>query len=80
MPTPACSDIQNSPAQVMTMTVADLRAEFDRMTHETGREHDSIGTWSTGTRAINAIPFMCAAKPGLLSPLDLPLARMIKLH
>jgi 4-hydroxy-tetrahydrodipicolinate reductase len=51
-----------------------------RMTHETYMEHDSIGTWSTGTRAINAIPFVCAAKPGLLSPLDLPLARMIKLH
>jgi len=51
-----------------------------RITHETYMEHDSIGTWSTGTRAINAIPFVCAAKPGLLSPLDLPLARMIKLH
>jgi hypothetical protein len=51
-----------------------------RMTHETYMEHDSIGTWSTGTRAINAIPFVCAAKPGLLSPLDLPLARMIKLR
>ncbi len=51
-----------------------------RMTHETYMEHDSIGTWSTGTRAINAIPFVCAAKPGLLSPLDLPLARMIELR
>jgi hypothetical protein len=51
-----------------------------RLTHETYMEQDVIGTWSTGTRAINAIPFVCAAKPGLLSPLDLPLARMIKLH
>jgi hypothetical protein len=51
-----------------------------RLTHETYMEHDSIGTWSTGTRAINAIPFVCAAKSGLLSPLDLPLARMIKLQ
>jgi hypothetical protein len=24
-------------------------------------------------RAVNAIPAVCAAKPGLLSPLDLPL-------
>lgn len=51
-----------------------------RLTHETYMEHDVIGTWSTGTRAVNAIPFVCEARPGLLSPLDLPLARMIKLR
>ena|GEM_PF-4886879 len=50
-----------------------------RLTHETYMEQDVIGTWSTGTRALNAIPFVCA-KPGLLSPLDLPLARMIRLR
>jgi hypothetical protein len=31
------------------------------------------GCLSTGMRAVNAIPAVCAAKPGLLSPLDLPL-------
>lgn len=51
-----------------------------RLTHEVYMEDDLIGTWSTGTKAINAIPFVCAAKPGLLSPLDLPLARMLKLR
>ena len=51
-----------------------------RLTHETYMDQDVIGTWSTGTRAVNAIPFVCAARPGLLSPLDLPLARMIKLR
>lgn len=51
-----------------------------RLTHETYMDQDIIGTWSTGTRAINAIPFVCEAKPGLLSPLDLPLARMLPLR
>ena len=49
-----------------------------RLTHEVYMEQDIIGTWSTGTRAINAIPDVCAARPGLLSPLDLPLAHKIK--
>ena len=50
-----------------------------RLTHEIYADDDLIGTWSTGTKAINAIPFVCAAKPGLLSPLDLPLGRMLTL-
>jgi 4-hydroxy-tetrahydrodipicolinate reductase len=51
-----------------------------RLTHEIYADDDLIGTWSTGTKAINAIPFVCAAKPGLVSPLDLPLGRMLRLH
>lgn len=31
------------------------------------------GCLSTGMRAVNAIPAVCAASPGMLSPLDLPL-------
>ena len=31
------------------------------------------GCLATGMRAVNAIPFVCAAAPGILSPLDLPL-------
>jgi 4-hydroxy-tetrahydrodipicolinate reductase len=31
------------------------------------------GCLATGMRAIHAIPAVCAAPPGLLSPLDLPL-------
>jgi hypothetical protein len=50
-----------------------------RITHEVYMDEDVIGTWSTGTKAINSIPFVCAAKPGLVSPLDLPLGRMLKL-
>jgi hypothetical protein len=48
-----------------------------RLTHEIYAENHLIGTLSTGTKAIHAIPFVCAAKPGLVSPLDLPLARML---
>ena len=51
-----------------------------RLTHEIYAEDDLVGTWSTGTKAINAIPFVCAAKPGLVSPLDLPLGRMLRLR
>ena len=51
-----------------------------RLTHEIYADDHLIGTWSTGTKAINAIPFVCEAKPGLLSPLDLPLGRMLKLR
>ena len=47
-----------------------------RLTHEVYMEDDIIGTWSTGTRAINAMPFVCEAKPGLLSAIDLPLSHM----
>ena len=49
-----------------------------RITHEIYAENHLIGTWATGTKVIHAIPFVCAAKPGLVSPVDLPLARMIK--
>ena len=51
-----------------------------RITHEVYMDEDVIGTWSPGTKAINSIPFVCAAKPGLVSPLDLPLGRMLKLR
>jgi len=50
-----------------------------RMTHEIYADDDVIGTWATGTKAINAIPFVCAAKPGVLTPLDLPLGRRLRL-
>jgi hypothetical protein len=50
-----------------------------RIYHELYMEDDIIGTWSTGTRAINAIPHVVAARPGLLSPVDLPLPHMLKL-
>jgi hypothetical protein len=51
-----------------------------RIYHEVYMDEDIIGTWSTGTRAINAIPAVVAAPPGLLSPLDLPLPHMIRLR
>ena len=36
-------------------------------------DHNSGGCLSTAMRALNAIPAVCAAPPGLLSPFDLPL-------
>lgn len=36
-------------------------------------DSNSGGCLSTGLRALNAIPWVCAAEPGLLSALDLPL-------
>ena len=51
-----------------------------RLTHEIYADDHLIGTWATGTKAIHAIPFVCAAKPGLVSPVDLPLARMLPLE
>lgn len=38
---------------------------------------EPIVTCSTGTRAINFIPSVVAAPPGLLSAMDLPLARQL---
>ncbi len=48
-----------------------------RINHEIYADEKVVKTRSTGTRAVNAIPFVCAAPPGVLSPLDLPLARML---
>ena len=36
-------------------------------------DHHSGGILLTGTRIVNAIPAVCAARPGMLSALDLPL-------
>ncbi len=36
-------------------------------------DHNTGGLVATAARVLNAIPAVCAAKPGLLSPLDLPL-------
>lgn len=36
-------------------------------------DHNTGGCLSTAMRALNAIPAVCAAPPGLLGPLDLPL-------
>ncbi len=36
-------------------------------------DHNTGGLVATAARVLNAIPAVCAAKPGLVSPLDLPL-------
>jgi hypothetical protein len=46
-----------------------------RLTHEIYADDHLIGTWATGTKAVYAIPDVCAAAPGLVSPTDLPLAK-----
>ena len=48
-----------------------------RLNHEIYADEKIVKTRSTGTKAVNAIPFVHAAGPGLLSPLDLPLARSL---
>lgn len=50
-----------------------------RLTHELVDMPGFTGAWATGTRAINAIPAVCAAPPGILSPTDLPLPHMLEL-
>ena len=50
-----------------------------RIYHEVYMDDDIIGTWSTGTRAVNAIPAVIDAPAGVLSPTDLPLPHRIQL-
>jgi hypothetical protein len=50
-----------------------------RVTHELVDLTGFTGAWATGTKAINAIPAVCAAPPGVLSPSDLPLPHMLDL-
>jgi len=38
-----------------------------------GGDHNAAGILGTAMRMVNAIPAVCAAPPGLVSPLDLPL-------
>ena len=56
-------EIQGSPNIVQETVLADAF---------TG-DGNAGGCLATGMRAVNAIPFVCAAEPGILSPLDLPL-------
>ncbi len=51
-----------------------------RITHEIVEKHGFTSAWATGTKAVNSIPFVCAAPPGVLTPLDLPLAQMLPRH
>jgi 4-hydroxy-tetrahydrodipicolinate reductase len=48
-----------------------MRCEFE-FADENG-DHAVGGVILTATRVVNAIPAVCAAPPGLLSALDLPL-------
>jgi 4-hydroxy-tetrahydrodipicolinate reductase len=36
-------------------------------------DHNEAGILGTAMRVVNAIPAVCAAPPGLVTPLDLPL-------
>jgi len=54
--------IEGSPSMTCELTLAG----------EDG-DHNTGGLVATAARVLNAIPAVCAAKPGLLSPLDLPL-------
>jgi 4-hydroxy-tetrahydrodipicolinate reductase len=36
-------------------------------------DHNSAGILGTAMRMVNSIPAVCAAAPGLVTPLDLPL-------
>jgi hypothetical protein len=50
----------------------------NRFTHEIYADEKIVMTRSTGTKAVNAIPLVVDAEPGLLSPLDLPLQRIFR--
>jgi hypothetical protein len=51
-----------------------------RITHEIYADEKIVKTRSTGTKAVNAIPHVIEAAPGLVSPLDLPLPHMLRSH
>ena len=48
-----------------------------KLTHEIYAEEKIVKTRSTGTKAVNAIPHVVAAKPGLISPTQMPLSRIL---
>ncbi|MCP4435720.1 MAG: hypothetical protein GY812_09535 [Actinomycetia bacterium] len=50
-----------------------------RITHELYDSPGFTGAWATGTKALNAIPSVVAAQPGILSPTDLPMPKMLAL-
>jgi hypothetical protein len=49
-----------------------MRCELE-MEGEHDGDPNTAGLLVTATRIVNAIPTVCAAAPGLLTPLDLPL-------
>jgi len=57
--------------RVVIRGVPEMRCEFE-FADERG-DHAVGGVLLTATRLVNAIPAVCAARPGLLSALDLPL-------
>ena len=52
-------------------------SRFTHEIYENDADSSFLSAWSTGTRAVNVLPFVCAARPGVLSPLDLPLSRRL---
>jgi 4-hydroxy-tetrahydrodipicolinate reductase len=54
--------IDGSPSVTCELTLGDA-----------GGDHNSAALIATALRILNAIPAVCAAKPGLLCALDLPL-------
>jgi 4-hydroxy-tetrahydrodipicolinate reductase len=57
--------------RVMTKGSPNLQIDF-QMEGESG-DHNEAGLLTTAMRVLNAIPAVCAAPPGLLSVLDMPL-------
>jgi 4-hydroxy-tetrahydrodipicolinate reductase len=57
--------------RVLVKGVPGMRCEYE-FWDENG-DHAVGGVVLTATRIVNAIPAVCEAPPGLLSPLDLPL-------
>jgi 4-hydroxy-tetrahydrodipicolinate reductase len=57
--------------RVMAKGSPNLQIDF-QMEGESG-DHNEAGLLTTAMRVLNAIPAVCAAPPGLLSVLDMPL-------
>jgi len=68
----------NGSYRVIIKGTPTMRCEFE-FEDEKG-DHAVGGVWLTATRLVNAIPAVCAAPPGLLSALDLPLITGRGLH
>jgi hypothetical protein len=49
-----------------------IDAEFE-VGHRPGESHNDHGLLATGMRAVNAIPWVCEAEPGIVDALHIPL-------
>ncbi len=59
--------------QYETFIEGELKMKATLQLQARGGDHNDGGLMATATKVLNAIPAVCAAEPGLLSVLDLPI-------